>query len=129
MDPMFWKQLKVVLWKNWMLKKNHWMSSIVEILLPVAFMLLLIQIKSVTDIYDSPNVAYFCGNAFPWYYSTSAEESLESLSFIPLLCTQKPLTCEAENYYQLKQVVEKEYEFELDVYAQLGTLFTIYSYD
>jgi hypothetical protein len=73
-----------------------------ELLLPVAFMALLIAIKNITNVYDSPNVAYYCGNAYPWFYSSALDTSGTSLldSVSPLLCTQKPDTCHAENYYQ-----------------------------
>ena len=56
------KQLKAILWKNYLVKVAHPISTTAEILLPVLFMALLILIKSITSKYDSPNIAYYCGN-------------------------------------------------------------------
>jgi hypothetical protein len=59
------RQLNSILWKNWLLKKAHPWSTFAEIMLPVVFMALLILIKLVTTKYDSPNIAFYCGNTFP----------------------------------------------------------------
>ncbi|KAJ1435103.1 hypothetical protein B484DRAFT_417255, partial [Ochromonadaceae sp. CCMP2298] len=57
-------------------------------------MALLILIKSITAVYDSPNVAYYCGNTYPWYYS-----SIDSGSGVPLTCLTKPPSCSEDHYY------------------------------
>jgi len=63
-------------------------------------MALLIMIKSLTDVYDSPSVAYYCGNAYPWFYSSP--NSLEELVTQdgPFDCLVKPATCSLPHYYQ-----------------------------
>lgn len=76
-----------------------------EILLPVLFMVLLIMIKSLTSIYDSPNIAYYCGNAYPWFYysnpvGASADLSPVGEGISPLQCLRKPDNCELRNYYK-----------------------------
>jgi hypothetical protein len=110
------KQLKSILWKNWLLKVSHPWSTAAEILLPVIFMALLILIKQITSSYDSPNVAYTCGNTvtlfppsrsrshyllqYPWSYYTSlnSENALNESS--PVNCLIKPDTCQEQNYYR-----------------------------
>jgi hypothetical protein len=74
----------------------------VEVLLPVVFMINLIQIKYITNVYDSPNIAYYCGNVFPWFYTSSSSDlfSPTSSSKSPMQCTQKPLSCSSDSYYQ-----------------------------
>jgi hypothetical protein len=81
-------------------------------------MALLILIKNITDKYESPSeilfyrnalnlslcisilldIAYYCGNAYPWYYAKNVLPGLANL--IPIDCTQKPLNCNVDNYYQ-----------------------------
>lgn len=63
------KQLKAILWKNWLLKVSHPWSTAAELFLPVIFMALLILIKQITSSYDSPNVSYSCGNAVNFFLS------------------------------------------------------------
>jgi hypothetical protein len=78
------------------------LGSAVELLLPVVFMINLIQIKYITNVYDSPNIAYYCGNVFPWFYTSSSIDlfSSSSSSSSPMQCTQKPLGCSSDKYYQ-----------------------------
>eukprot|EP01031_Cornospumella_fuschlensis_P022275 gene22275-27238_t len=96
-----WNQLKAILWKNWLLKKAHLAGFLAELFLPVAFMALLILIKSITSVYDSPNVAYYCGNTYPWSYSDTPPTTLEELvTSTPYYCTQKPNTCSIPHYYE-----------------------------
>ncbi|RYH30059.1 hypothetical protein EON65_06455 [archaeon] len=72
-----------------------------ELFLPVAFMALLILIKSITSVYDSPNVAYYCGNTYPWSYSATPPQTLEQLvTKSPYYCTQKPNTCSVGHYFE-----------------------------
>ena len=90
-----------------------------EILLPVGFMALLIIIKGITKVYDSPNVAYYCGNAYPWFYSSSLHiNDLNNVwTDIPAICVKKPDECSVKHYYQSKETVP---DTELKGYTQLG---------
>lgn len=101
-----------------MLKFAHKWSFAAELFLPVAFMALLILIKSVTDVYDSPAVAFYCGNVYPWYYSETFTYTTESQ--IPLTCTQKPLTCQTDNYYQYYESYEYSQDKYVSGYSQYG---------
>jgi len=93
------RQLKAILYKNYLLKRANVLSTAAEVFLPVIFMALLILIKQITTQYNSPNVAYYCGNAAPWYYT-------ESLSFSNIAdnelinCQVQPPSCTTSNYYQ-----------------------------
>lgn len=102
-----------------------------ELFLPVLFMALLILIKSITTAYNSPNIAYYCGNTAPWYYNPNyvyTDSPLEQQ--IPFTCTQKPSTCDTSNYYQSKEFVDfsKSYYWgrytNFSGYSQLGTICT-----
>ncbi len=73
-----------------------------EIILPVLFMFFLILIKSVTTKYDSPNISYHCGEAYPWAYSNSVSVD-NMLNTVPYQCGQQPNTCSAENYYRSRR--------------------------
>ncbi len=73
-----------------------------EIILPVLFMFFLIMIKSVTTKYDSPNISYHCGEAYPWAYSNSVSAG-NMLKTVPYQCGQQPNTCSAENYYRSRR--------------------------
>ena len=46
------------------------------------------------------DVAYFCGNSFPWFYSESLQYYGNFLSQVPIVCTQKPAQCESNHYYE-----------------------------
>lgn len=125
-DSLWARQLRVILWKNYLLKKANIISFLAEIFIPVLFMCLLIYIKSIVDVYDSPNVSYYCGNVFPWFYSASVDDVIQSgNSFIPFSCAIKPATCIADNYYPIEFGDDYSYNFngtdyESEVYAQLG---------
>lgn len=95
-----WNQLKAILWKNWLLKRAHFSGFMAELLLPVFFMALLILIKNITSKYDSPNVAYHCGNAYPWTYNGQLDSYDGAINKYPFVCTQKPKTCTADHYYE-----------------------------
>ncbi len=70
-----------------------------EIFLPVGFMALLIMIKSITSVYNSPTIAYHCGNVFPWFYND--QPILGDISNeAPYVCTQKPSVCTTGHYYR-----------------------------
>lgn len=94
------KQLKAILWKNYLVKVSHPISTAAEILLPVLFMALLILIKSITSTYDSPNIAYYCGNIYPWNYYTDLDPSNIFNETSPLQCLYKPDECTEKNYYR-----------------------------
>mmetsp|Transcript_62430 Transcript_62430/g.122842 ORF Transcript_62430/g.122842 Transcript_62430/m.122842 type:complete len:2323 (-) Transcript_62430:80-7048(-) len=113
-------QLKSILWKNWLLKKAHFSGLMAEILLPVIFMALLIMIKNLTSVYNSPSIAYYCGNAYPWFY-TSTIGDIDNNK--PLTCLQQPDTCDVDNYYK----DEASFKYNNDtlvVYSQYGYVST-----
>jgi hypothetical protein len=86
-------------------------------------MALLILIKSITNQYDSPNVAYYCGNAFPWYYEDGAVLNASNIMSSPLVqCLEKPLECTQENYYKSGFTIgEAAPEQEgVSIYSQYG---------
>lgn len=95
----FLRQLNVMLWKNYLLKKANVLSLLAELFLPVLFMSLLILIKSITDVYDSPTIAYYCGQAYPWFYSAGFSADFPTPP-APFQCIVKPNSCNAQNYYQ-----------------------------
>ena len=116
------KQLKAILWKNYLLKITHPWSTAAELLLPVVFMALLILIKQITKSYDSPNVSYSCGNAFPWSY-TSFFDSTNILSPSSAVnCLMKPEVCYESNYYQSGFYIDSNIEPLKDVklYSEYG---------
>jgi hypothetical protein len=49
-----------------LVKLHGWKGSLLELLLPIGFGCLLILLKSVATVYESPNVAYSCGPARPF---------------------------------------------------------------
>lgn len=90
----------------------------------VAFMALLILIKSITNQYDSPNIAYYCGNAFPWYYEDGSSLNVSNIASSPLLqCLEKPSVCSADNYYKsgftLTSLDDKG-DDSISIYSQYG---------
>lgn len=88
--------LGTMLWKNYLLKRATPFSTLSEILIPILFMCLLIWIKTLSTAYDSPNIAYYCGQAAPWYYS----DGISPIDVTPYQCLVKPPQCDQENYYQ-----------------------------
>lgn len=72
-----------------------------QVVLPGLFMLLLVWIKSVTKVYDSPSVAYVCGQTLPWRYDESLPFNPAALVDDPLLeCLRQPPECKTEHYYR-----------------------------
>ncbi len=110
------RQLRAILWKNVLLKNAHKWSTAAEILLPVLFMTILIFIKLITTVYDSPNIAYHCGNTFPWHYSDSLSSGDGGL---PYSCLEKPPSCSTSNYYRGRFSVDTPTD-TLVGYDQLG---------
>lgn len=84
-------------------------------------MALLIFIKNITTTYDSPNIAFHCGNAQPWYYNdeyiTYGQPNVGKI--VPFTCTQKPVGCSTGHYYQDK--ISAEVGFNLSGYVQYGS--------
>ena len=76
---------------------SEWQGSIIELLLPIGFASLLILLKDLADVYDSPNVAYSCGPARPFDISTPEIGDLGWLG-----CYQRPElpACPIDTYYQ-----------------------------
>ncbi len=103
---------------------NFIAGFLAELFLPVLFMALLILIKSITTAYDSPNIAFFCGNAYPWYYNGGYIDIDKAVgNQIPWTCTQKPKTCDTSNYYQDKLTTSYDqygYSFNFSGYTQYG---------
>lgn len=79
-------------------------------------MAILILIKQITTTYDSPNVAYHCGNTYPWHYSSAVD--LEN-GAVPLDCFVKNDTCTADNYYRGRFTLSYD-EYSVTGYDQLG---------
>lgn len=85
-----------------MFKLTSLTGFIAEIMLPVGFMAILVAIKNVTTVYDSPAVAYYCGNTFPWFYTSLFPiPDISLFTEVPVVCTQQPSTCDAHHYYQV----------------------------
>ncbi len=86
-------------------------------------MTLLIFIKSITTAYDSPNIAYYCGNAYPWYYGSTMDYYEPFGQQVPFTCTQKPSSCSTDHYYEDKVPVDL-YEYGVNKnfsgYSQYG---------
>ena len=117
------KQLKAILWKNYLLKITHPWSTAAELFLPVIFMALLILIKQITSSYNSPNVAYSCGNAFPWSYTTYFDSSNVLSPSSAVNCLLKPDVCHESNYYQSGFYIEDtniEPLKEVKLYSEYG---------
>ena len=59
----FLSQLKLLLWKNWLLQKRKICVSIFEVLLPVSFALLIVMIRTLVEVTDEPNVTNYTADA------------------------------------------------------------------
>lgn len=72
-----------------------------QVSLPALFMLLLVWIKSLTTVYDSPTAAYTCGQTIPWQYEEHLPINPSRLISNPLIkCLQQPPECSAAHYYR-----------------------------
>ena len=60
------RQLKALVRRGILVKLSGWKGSLVELALPIAFSSLLVLLKTIADIQESPNVAYSCGPAAPF---------------------------------------------------------------
>ena len=94
----FQRQLRMMLYKNFLQKRVAWASTAAEVALPVAFMLLLVLIKQITTQYDAPNVDYACGQTL-YQYAGDLVEYADPVSG-PASCAVAPSTCAAGNYYR-----------------------------
>ncbi|GAQ79509.1 ABC transporter A family [Klebsormidium nitens] len=54
----FWRLLSVLLWKNWLLKKRHPLSTALEVLLPVCVLVLLMVLRTQVDHTFHATTAY-----------------------------------------------------------------------
>lgn len=73
-----------------------------ELLLPIMFMALLIIIKNITDKFDSPDIAYYCGNTLGFgFYGTGVDLDGDKklLEQEPFVCAQRPHSCRTDHYY------------------------------
>ena len=113
------RQLKAILWKNVLLKYAHKWSTSAEILLPVLFMAMLILIKLVSTIYDSPDIAYSCGNTYPWNYNAAVDNTPYDQQ-IPFTCLEKPSQCFTDNYYRDSFVYNQNGDTTVYGYNNLG---------
>jgi hypothetical protein len=82
------------------LQRANLFGTLGEVLLPVVFMSLLILIKQITTKLNSPDVAYYCGQTFPWFYSDTVVDVNNFDSTPPIPCLLKPNQCTADHYYQ-----------------------------
>jgi len=58
--------LKALLRKNWIIWKRSWFISLLEVLVPVAFSLLLILLKNNSSPISVPTMTYYNTTAFPF---------------------------------------------------------------
>jgi len=94
--------MRAILWKNALLKACAPLSTVVEIMMPVLFMLLLTWIKTLANDYDSPAVDYSCGQTYPWNYAESTSDILPGGALGQ--CLVPPDTCSppggVDTYYK-----------------------------
>jgi hypothetical protein len=95
-------ELAAVLWKNFLLKRCNPLAFLFEVTIPIIFLSLLILIKFQSDKYISPNISYYCGNAFPWFYSDSVNTHANPMISPPFECALKPKTCDINGFYRDK---------------------------
>ena len=111
-------QIKLALVKNFLLKRANIVTTVIEILYPVFIISLLVLIKNVTEIVDSPNASYFCGNTYPWKYANSLKGAL---NFAPYFCVMRPNECSNGKYYQTKVKIDNPLsDDEIAVYGKIG---------
>ena len=112
------RQLGAILKKNALLRAYSPLSTIIEICMPIAFMFLLVYFKTLATQYDSPPVAYACGQTYPWQYASTTSELLTDAQ-----CLNIPDTCNPpqgrNKYYQLKTNLS-EYGYDGNIYSQNG---------
>lgn len=109
------QQLGAILKKNLLIRWRRFGGFMLEIWLPVLFLCLLILIKGLTDIYDSPTIDYSCGQVDPWNYAAS-NASWSTLA----TCAQEPDTCSAKHYYRKQKTLVDEQGNATTLYKSLG---------
>ena len=92
------RQLQALMRRAALGKLDGWQGSLIELALPIGFASLLILLKDLADVYDSPNVAYSCGPARPFDDSTPGLPP--DLGWLG--CYQRPAEplCPIDTYYQ-----------------------------
>lgn len=127
------RQMKAILWKNMLLRSTAPLSTLIEVSMPVLFMLLLTWIKTLANDYDSPPIAYMCGQTYPWNYADSVTDILPTGSLGQ--CLVPPDACDPPNgvgsYY--KSPIDyipgqKTYQNLGYVPSAAGELYPWYSY-
>ena len=98
------RQLRGVLWKNALLKRAGWLSTLFEVAVPVAMMSLTVLLKDLSTQYDNPAIAYTCGPARPFDTSQPALLPVPDVAWVG--CLQRPAECapgaeDTQGYYQL----------------------------
>ena len=78
------RQLGAVLWRNVLLKRAAWFSTIFEVAVPVSMMALTVLLKDLSTQFDAPSIAYTCGPARPF------DTSVPSLIPLDLACRSQP---------------------------------------
>ena len=116
------RQLGAVLWRNVLLKRAAWFSTIFEVAVPVSMMALTVLLKDLSTQFDAPSIAYTCGPARP--FDTSVP-SLIPLDLAWLGCYQRPEVCpqgaDTEmGYYQIPLEFPPPLDALGPLYAQLG---------
>ena len=91
------RQLQALLRRVALGKADGWKGSLIELALPVAFASLLVLVKSIADVYDSPAVAYSCGPARPFDESTPA---LGELGWLGCYVRPELPACPIDTYYR-----------------------------
>ena len=59
-------QFKALLIKNWILYKRSWVGSLLEILIPVVFVVIVAALKSISQTVAVPEVEFL--SSFPYQY-------------------------------------------------------------
>lgn len=75
-----WAKFRLLLWKNWLLQKRHRKQSIIEIVVPVVFSLLLVIIRTLVDveIVTGPTVFHsFSPLHFPKHNLTFSDPTID----------------------------------------------------
>nr|XP_026691296.1 ATP-binding cassette sub-family A member 1-like [Ciona intestinalis] len=90
---MFWKQLYLLLWKNFILRKRHPVRTIIEILWPIFLFAILVAIRKTQPI-DTKGECHYPGRAmpsagvYPWFKSLLCD--LENPCFSKMVPSEVP---------------------------------------
>ena len=44
-----WGKFVLLMWKNWVLRKRHWILAILEVIIPLLFMILIVSLRTIGD--------------------------------------------------------------------------------